>query len=851
MRRSRILVVLTNRWAAATLLSVLVSANGWAGPNDSDPAERARPAVSQSPRIDSLNGFVENRGQWPIDVKFFARTGGIEATLVADAIVLRPAADRESGRWPAPVILRLPRPCAITGEVALPTLHHFLKAERSASDVRGFERAVYRDVVAGVDLVLRTATDAATGKEIFEYDLVVASGAHFDEFVIEVEGAFGSPIVTSDTLTIETSVGPLTQRIGAAWQTDAKDGPREPVASRFRVLESLEPNTGTTRFGFEAPGRDPSRAFVLDPGLVFSTYVGGSSQELFKEMAVDGAGVTYLTCRAFAATPTTPGAIQPTAAGEVDAWIGKLSADGKTLVFGTYLGGSMTEEPFGIEVDQDGTIVVAGNTWSANFPTTGGVVQATYTGIAGEKAEMFATRLNPSGSQLVWSTYYGGSNHDLVDALALFPDGDILLAGESFAADPSATSGAFDSVFNPHDRVLIRISADGRTRLFQTYFQASHVSEMEIDAKEDIYFAGYVLTQYHTLPATPGAFKTSMVPGDSGDGFVAKIKGDGTTLYWATLFGGDANVDSIWSLAIDAASAIYVGGQADSIDFPTTVGAFDSSKNSLGSDGFVAKLLPGGTALVWSTYFGACCGQGQGYVASIAADVAGNAYVVGSSNNPVLPVTFDAIQSTYKGVFPSGDAFLAKFDAFGEALIYSTWIGGFGNDSFTKVALGILQRPHLVLQTGSLNFPTTTGSYDTSYAGSGDIAVSVFDLKPLPWTVLAGGLKGGSDTPSLAGGGWLVPGGWNKVEVRGGPPSALAFAIAGLSRVDVPALGGILIPSPDFVIPMMTDGFGRVDLPFVWPTVPSGGSNYVQFWISDPGAPNGWSATNGLRMIGQ
>jgi hypothetical protein len=185
-------------------------------------------------------------------------------------------------------------------------------------------------------------------------------------------------------LVMHTRQGRIEQRIGASWEVDATNGAHRPVASRFLVLE---PSDGRLRFGFEAPGRDPARAFVLDPSLVYATYVGGASQELLKDMHVDPAGAVYLTCRSPFGSPTTPGAYQGTPPGVYDVWVGKLSPDGKTLQWGTYLGGSDVEEPFGIDVDQNGTVVVMGNTWSSDFPTTAGSLQPSYGSSATMKSD--------------------------------------------------------------------------------------------------------------------------------------------------------------------------------------------------------------------------------------------------------------------------------------------------------------------------------------------------------------------------------------------------------------------------------------------------------------------------------
>lgn len=368
--------------------------------------------VREAPTVLPLPGFVENRGQWPAEVRFFAKGGAIEATVVDDGLVLRPRFDPEAREWPAPIVLRFPRAGAVKGDGVLPTRHHFLRGPvSSARNVRGFQRVLLRGVAPGIDVVVRK------GPAGFAYDLLVAPGATLEGFTVEVEGAEQLARRGDDVLEMTTSAGVVEQRIGASWQVDAASGKAVPVASRFRVLEAAN---GKLRFGFAAPGRDPERAFVLDPTLVWVTYIGGPNQELLKDMEVRPDGAVYLTCRGQPGAPTTPGSLQHQPGDVFDIWIGKLSADATQLAWATFLGGTDVEEPFGLDVDQDGSVIVAGHTWSADFPTTPGSLQPTFAGVA-TKSDLFVSRLAADGASLVWSTFYGGPDYENASCSALFP----------------------------------------------------------------------------------------------------------------------------------------------------------------------------------------------------------------------------------------------------------------------------------------------------------------------------------------------------------------------------------------------------------------------------------------------
>ena len=408
------------------------------------------PRVRQGPPIATLSGFVANHGQWPADVLYFARHRGIEATLLADALVFVPVPDpaRPDDARPEPLVLRLPTAEALVlGDGLLPTAHHFLGPAGAVSHVPGFTQVVYRDVAPGIDVVLRTE---AAG---FAYDLHVAPGADLAALVLGVEGAVSLAVEGGGVLAMQTGAGQVEQRIGAAWEAGA-DGTRVPVDSRFRLVDS---SAGLLAFGFEAPGRDTRRAFVLDPSLVWSTYVGGSGQELVRDIEVTPDGSVYLAARSTSTGPTTLGGFQPAKSGANDVWVGKLSPDGAALEWATFLGGSDTEDVEGVAVDLEGQVVVFGDTWSTDFPVTAGSAQTVFAG----QNDMFLSRFSPEGSSLVWSTFYGGPENDHASAMALLPSGDVVVAGDFDVAGAPATPGAFDTVFDAGDYSVARVSADG------------------------------------------------------------------------------------------------------------------------------------------------------------------------------------------------------------------------------------------------------------------------------------------------------------------------------------------------------------------------------------------------------
>ena len=816
-------------WLIAWLalgIAVAARAQEPAAPVDEAP-HGARP-------LKTLNGFVANCGQWPAEVRFFASRGGIDATLLDGAIVLRPRTDLETGEWPRPLMLRFPPAQAVEGEGVLPTAHHFVLAEGSASYVSGFDRVVYRGVAPGIDLVVRD------NGEHFAYDLHVAPGADLDAFRLQVEGAGDHELVANGRLVSSSGQWRVEQLIGAAWELD-ESGSKHQIESFFRVGDF---DGDGISLGFTVPGRNASRHLVIDPSLVWATYVGGTAQELLEDTDVTADGSVYLAVKSMSTGPTTPGAFITVKPPGSNAWAGKLSPDGSTLEWATFLGGSDTEGVAGVEVDGDGSVVVVGDSWSADFPVTPGTVQPAF----GGSNDMFLCRLMADGSGLVWSTFYGGVENDHAETLGLFPSGDIVFSGRMDTALPPATEGAFDTVFEEGEDFLARLSADGTTVVFQTYFAAAP-NDLVVD-DEGIVFGG---SAGESLPTTPNAYQNTLARGDPGNAFVARMNDSGSALLWSTYLGGSigASTDHVIGLGVDAAGAVYVCGSTTSLDFPTTPGAFDPTASSDATDGFVAKLLPSGTGLIWSTYISACCGGSSSVQWDIAIDSAGNAISVGSSNEPNYPTTPDAFQPTYIGSFPSSDAHLTKFDAFGETLDYSTYFGGNGSDTQPYIGLDGGEDPLIGFRSGSSTIPTTPGAYDTSYAGASDSVAVRFDLALLPWKVMGGGLAGAIDTPNLAGRGALTPGSPARFSVRGAAASSPASLIAGVVAANLPFKGGTMVPFPTIIVPLATNALGALDLPFTWVSVPPGINLYVQIWIKDLGAATGFSATNALRMTSQ
>jgi len=821
-----------------------------------------------------LAGFVENKGQWDEGVLFHARSGAIGMTLGRGALVLRPRSElprdvSEDGRLTAAVderasvVLRFPSAAAtIEGEGALATNHHFFVGGRSATNVLGYTSVLYRDLVPGVSL--RVRLDAQRN---FAYDVLAEPGARLERLEIAVEGAHALELREPGLLALATAFGPLEQRIGPTWQEDVATGARTELNAQF-VLASGSAE-GELRFRLQAPSWDRSQRLVIDPGLAFATYVGGIWGESLRGIEVAPDGSTFLLAEIEGVTdmPTTPGSYQPQIASTLgqgpDAWIGKLSSDASTLEWATFFGGSNAEFAYALDLASDGSIFVGGDTRSLDFPTTSGALQelhaappSPFGNQASTTSNQFVGKLASNGATLVWATLHGTSAGDEgVRTLVALPNGDVAIGGNGGLATshPAATPGAFDPVFNAGDKMLMRLSADGSTKVFLTYFKAERILDMTTDADSNIHFCGYTTAAFGPLPTTPGVHQPLIHPGSTREAYVTKLDGSGSFLHWSTYLGGADGHDLAMAIAVDAAAAVYVAGSTDSDDFPVTPGAIDSTFSDPNVAGFVTKLLPDASGLAWSTYLGGCCAGVGGSISDVAIDVAGNAHVVAAGTNSNWPVTPDAHQPNYIGLFSAGDAYLAKLGAFGEELVYATWVGGSQTDYFPRLGISAAGHPSMAFLTYSDDLPATPGAYDPSLNSNfGDIFLASFELPLLNWRVLPGALKGSQSTPNLAGEGVLTAGQPTRLGVRGGPATTLAWGVVGASQANLPLFGGTVVPFPDLVVPLpKTNALGALDVQFAWPSLAAGSNMWFQVWMLDLAAPQLVCATNAVMAIAQ
>ena len=350
-----------------------------------------------------------------------------------------------------------------------------------------------------------------------------------------------------------------------------------------------------------------------------------------------------------------------------------LVIDPVVLSYSTYLGGSGQDGGVDIAVDSAGNAYIIGHTVSSDFPTAS-PIQAAF----GGNRDTFVTKLNAAGSALVYSTYLGGSSYDIGGGIVLDAAGNAYLTGLTASANFPTTSGAVQPKFQGReDAFVTKLDAAGSALVYSTYLGGSSYDEgyhITVDADGNAYVGGWTSSAHFP---TVNPFQADLR--GEGDGFVTKLNASGSALVYSTYLGGSGS-DRVRDLAVDPAGNAYVVGWTDSADFPT-VNPFQASFGGGGTDGFVTKVNATGSALTYSTYLG---GSGEDQTLSITVDATGNAYVVGGTESLNFP-TVNPFQAGYGG---GRDYFVTKLDASGSALVYSTYLGGSGQEARSTLGVG-------------------------------------------------------------------------------------------------------------------------------------------------------------------
>lgn len=493
---------------------------------------------------------------------------------------------------------------------------------RWRTDIPTFERVEYSSVYPGVDL----AYYGRRGR--LEYDFIVAPGADPSSIHIELTGARSLRIDPAGDLVLDVGGQPLTFRKPVTYQQ---------VAGTRRVVHSSYKLAATNQVGFALGSYDPRYPLVIDPSLAYSTYLGGSGFDYGTAIAVSSAGNAYVTGYTSSLDFPTDKPEQSFFTGSSAIFVAKLSPNGASLVYATYLGGSQYNYPYAIAVDSTGAAYVTGLTESPDFP----LKNALYSSLNGGE-DAFVTKFNPAGSSLVYSTYIGGSGADYALGLALDSAHNVYIAGSTQSSDYPTTTGAYQPVSGGSCAFVTKLNAAGTALSWSTYFGqscAAQTNALAVDSEQAVYLTG---AAFPGLPITTGAPQPNYGGGQH-DAFMAKLDSAGASLLYCTYLGG-SQTDSGTSIAVDSNGNAYATGLTQSTDLPVTPMVLQSASGG-GYDAFVAELNNSGTAWQYLTYLG---GQRDDFGYGIALDSLGDAFVAGYTISSNLAAT-SAVQAKLAG----------------------------------------------------------------------------------------------------------------------------------------------------------------------------------------------------------
>ncbi len=566
--------------------------------------------------------FERNAGQLDGSVLYYAQDSGDRLLLTRDEAILRlekPGRIAAAEPW-ATVRLRAdganPRP-EVVAEGELPGRSHYLRGNRPAewrTDVPHHARVRYRDVYPDIDLVYH-------GREgRLEYDWVVAPGADPGRIRQRFVGAERVVLDVAGDLVIHTPDLSFRQRRPVLYQE--VEGERLAVEGGYVLHED-------GALGYRVRGYDPRRPLVIDPVIEYRQLLGGSLTSEGRAIAVDSLGNAYVTGFTNSLDFPTVDPLPGGTSGNV--FVSKLGPDG-TLLFSTYIGGSLSSSPFTIAVDAAGEVYVAGQTSATDFPLVN-AYQSTRRGAS----DGFVLKLSIDGKALVYSTLLGGSSTDLVAGLALDGDGNAYVTGKTESADFPLLRQARVGVIGATRAFVSKLAVAGNALVYSQHIGGTDGAPSEgaaiaVDTAGNAYVAG--TTEAAAWP--PLVRRVLGLRGGGADAFVIKVSPAGNLFPWLTYLGGSSN-DGARALAVDAGGFAHVAGVTTSADFPT-VNALQPVFPG-GTAGFVTKIAASGESLAFSTFLG---GNNATTATAVAVDLLGHAYVAGHTSSTNFPVPVDA-----------------------------------------------------------------------------------------------------------------------------------------------------------------------------------------------------------------
>ena len=729
--------------------------------------------------------FEENEGQTARDVRFVSHGAGYELFLTPQEAVLalhpKRALDlspmhrvayfralREARKAERTSVLRMRlanvNPATkISGLDPLPgRVDYFLGNDPAnwRTNIPSYARVKYSDVYPGVDLVFYG------NQRRLEYDFIVAPGADPSTISLNVEGARKLRVSAHGDLLASMAGGEVELQKPLVYQRI--HGERREIAGSYTIAANH-------RVTFRVASYDHSQPLVVDPVLIYSTYLGGEADDMASAIAVDSLGDAVVAGTTQSLHfPTTSGAFtqSPLAtAGAGVVFVTKMDPTGGHELYSSYVGGTNGDHGLGVALDSSGKIYVTGATFSTDFPTTTNALKpGPNAGNANGTSFVFKIDPTISGSgSLVYSSYLGGTQSSITEignAIATDTTGAVYVTGltasqpgTALANFPITASTAFEATPDPANTAgtgfltkLDTTQSGAASLIYSTYLGGNGVNQATLgfgdaafgvaeDSAGNTYLAG--TTTSTNFPTTTTAFQQhAPVSIAAGSAFVSRLdttKSGAASLLYSTYLGGDS-LDFATAIAIGPSNVVYVTGSTDSLLFPTTAGAFQTTGNTNGAVfiSLVDTTMTGSTSLKYSTFLG---GSETASGFAIATDTAGDAYIAGGAQGNDFPVTKGAFQLA-PAPNSQGEGFVTKLNPAGTGaadLVYSTYFGGSGagtnSDEINAIAVNSLTKNGYI--TGvtfstAATFPVfpNPGAFQTALNGTSDAFIAELTFQP-------------------------------------------------------------------------------------------------------------------------
>ncbi|MFW3146213.1 MAG: hypothetical protein ACMUIE_05330 [Thermoplasmatota archaeon] len=661
-----------------------------------------------------LGNFIENKGQWDRELSYIATASFGHIGIGNGGIYYDVCLGEDRGQVIGYGFVRANVHNTIGSDEKGPVHNYFLGPETSmwASGAGEFGKVICEEVWNGIDLFY--SVDGRDSK----YEFLMRPGSDHEDIRLQVQGQ-NDLIIEPDGLKMELDDGSVLKDTGLI--AFYEDGERETIGASFVDL-------GNDVFGFELGQYDRTRSVVIDPFLEYSTVLGTPSSNVDDfggDFVRDGDGYIYGIGTTGSTTfPTTTGVYDTTANGNWDAVIYKLDPTLSSLIFSTYFGGSQMEITRTIALMGNGSVFIGGDTFSSNLPVSSGAYDTTYQPAPGaaQETDGFLARLDDNCSELGFSTYLGMSGNESIYSIDADASGCLIVSGTTQSNGFPTTTGAFDTTFNGGgtDMFLVKLNASGDKLLKSTYIGGNNFDygyDMDLIGDHLVYITGQ--TRSNNFPTTAGAYDTSFNNDPSGTNpFVMKFNVSADSMDFSTYVGAGGYGSGI---EVAANGSVHVAGQSASNSFPTTSGAYDTSRNGQ-EDGVYFRLDASGSSLTYSTFIG---GGAWDSLSDVDLDPDGSVYLIGRSRSTGFPTTKGCYDDTLSGGW---DMVVSRLDPQGKRLVYSTYLGGSGDESGGRIDLDGSNFTYISGMSDSNNFPTISGAYDTTPNGGDDIVFCLVNL---------------------------------------------------------------------------------------------------------------------------